>query len=73
VDQDRIKAVGPEKAAAEWLLRCGAKIKWRGQQNFLSDYNAMELTSGPNVKIAGTGQKYPQFILLAVISTNYRH
>uniref|UniRef100_A0A671KEK4 Distal membrane arm assembly complex 2 like n=1 Tax=Sinocyclocheilus anshuiensis TaxID=1608454 RepID=A0A671KEK4_9TELE len=30
IDYERIKAVGPDRAAAEWLLRCGAKVRFRG-------------------------------------------
>ncbi|OQV20959.1 putative ATP synthase subunit s, mitochondrial [Hypsibius exemplaris] len=53
IDANRIKEVGPEKAAAEWLMRCGAAVKWRGQNKFMADYNAMELTSGADMKIEG--------------------
>lgn len=31
VDANRIEEVGPDRAAAEWLLRCGAKVKWKGR------------------------------------------
>ncbi|XP_004082121.1 ATP synthase subunit s, mitochondrial isoform X2 [Oryzias latipes] len=45
VDHDRIKAVGPDRAAAEWLLRCGAKVRFRGFDRWHLDYNA--LPTGP--------------------------
>ena len=41
VDHERIKAVGPDRAASEWLLRCGAKVRFQGFDRFLHDYNAL--------------------------------
>ncbi|XP_074597160.1 ATP synthase subunit s, mitochondrial [Brevipalpus obovatus] len=38
VEVDRIKEVGPEQAAAEWLIRNGAKVKWRTQNNWQVKY-----------------------------------
>ncbi|XP_074517645.1 ATP synthase subunit s, mitochondrial [Sebastes fasciatus] len=45
VDYERIKAVGPDRAAAEWLLRCGAKVRFQGFDRFQHDYNG--LPTGP--------------------------
>ncbi|XP_058472190.1 ATP synthase subunit s, mitochondrial isoform X1 [Solea solea] len=45
VDYERIKAVGPDRAAAEWLLRCGAKVRFQGLDRFQHDYNL--LPTGP--------------------------
>ncbi|KAM8833822.1 ATP synthase subunit s, mitochondrial isoform 2-T2 [Synchiropus picturatus] len=45
VDYERIKAVGPDRAAAEWLLRCGAKVRFQGFERFHHDYNG--LPTGP--------------------------
>lgn len=45
VDYERIKAVGPDRAAAEWLLRCGAKVRFQGFDRWHHDYNA--LPTGP--------------------------
>ncbi|KAF6724098.1 ATP synthase subunit s, mitochondrial [Oryzias melastigma] len=45
VDHDRIRAVGPDRAAAEWLLRCGAKVRFQGFDRWHVDYNA--LPTGP--------------------------
>ncbi|XP_020284276.1 ATP synthase subunit s, mitochondrial isoform X2 [Pseudomyrmex gracilis] len=39
VDRDRIKAVGPDRACAEWLLRNGASVRWKGFTEHLKDYN----------------------------------
>ncbi|XP_061897206.1 ATP synthase subunit s, mitochondrial [Entelurus aequoreus] len=41
VDYERIKAVGPDRAAAEWLIRCGAKVRFQGFERWHQDYNAL--------------------------------
>uniref|UniRef100_A0A1A8MCD7 ATP synthase, H+ transporting, mitochondrial F0 complex, subunit s n=1 Tax=Nothobranchius pienaari TaxID=704102 RepID=A0A1A8MCD7_9TELE len=41
VDHERIKAVGPDRAAAEWLLRCGAKVRFEGFERWHHDYNGL--------------------------------
>ncbi|KAG8230605.1 hypothetical protein J437_LFUL004518, partial [Ladona fulva] len=41
VDSSRIQDVGPDRACAEWLLRCGASVKWKGTKEFLKDYNSL--------------------------------
>ncbi|XP_020796380.2 ATP synthase subunit s, mitochondrial [Boleophthalmus pectinirostris] len=41
VDHERIKSVGPDRAAAEWLLRCGARVRFQGFDRFHQDYNAL--------------------------------
>ena len=40
VDPNRIKEVGPDRACAEWLIRCGASVKWVNSQKFMKDYNS---------------------------------
>ncbi|XP_062296130.1 ATP synthase subunit s, mitochondrial [Scomber scombrus] len=45
VDYERIKAIGPDRAAAEWLLRCGAKVRFEGFERWHHDYNG--LPTGP--------------------------
>ncbi|XP_028293195.1 ATP synthase subunit s, mitochondrial [Gouania willdenowi] len=45
VDYERIKAVGPDRAAAEWLLRCGARVRFQGFDRWHMDYNG--LPTGP--------------------------
>lgn len=45
VDRERIEAVGPDRAASEWLLRCGALVRYRGHDNWQQDYNG--LPTGP--------------------------
>lgn len=41
VDESRIKDVGPDRAAAEWLLRCGAGVRWKDKESVLKDYNSL--------------------------------
>ncbi|KAI4804098.1 hypothetical protein KUCAC02_025740 [Chaenocephalus aceratus] len=45
MDYERIQTVGPDRAAAEWLLRCGAKVRFQGLDRWQHDYNA--LPTGP--------------------------
>ncbi|NXG76645.1 ATP5S synthase, partial [Baryphthengus martii] len=41
VDYERIEAVGPDRAASEWLLRCGALVRYQGSQKWQQDYNGL--------------------------------
>lgn len=41
VDLARIEEVGPDRAAAEWLLRCGAQVRYENSSTFVSDYNSL--------------------------------
>uniref|UniRef100_A0A8D0C042 Distal membrane arm assembly component 2 like n=1 Tax=Salvator merianae TaxID=96440 RepID=A0A8D0C042_SALMN len=45
VDHERIQAVGPDRAASEWLLRCGAHVRYHGHDKWQQDYSG--LPSGP--------------------------
>ncbi|XP_048218587.1 ATP synthase subunit s, mitochondrial [Perognathus longimembris pacificus] len=45
VDYERIRDVGPDRAASEWLLRCGATVRYHGQDKWQKDYN--RLPTGP--------------------------
>ena len=38
-DAKRVEEVGPNRAAAEWLLRCGAQIKFTNWGDYVKDYN----------------------------------
>ncbi|XP_042209084.1 ATP synthase subunit s, mitochondrial-like isoform X2 [Homarus americanus] len=51
VDESRIKDVGPDRACAEWLLRCGAFVKWQNSENWTKDYNTLPATGGRFLKI----------------------
>ncbi|KAG7205313.1 hypothetical protein KM043_007317 [Ampulex compressa] len=41
VDYDRIKKLGPDRVCAEWLLKNGAYVRWKGSIKHLDDYNAL--------------------------------
>ncbi|XP_035675568.1 ATP synthase subunit s, mitochondrial-like [Branchiostoma floridae] len=48
VDDKRIEQVGPDRAAAEWLLRCGAHVRFKDRPSWQRDYNT--LPTGPPQK-----------------------
>ncbi|GAU93525.1 hypothetical protein RvY_05451 [Ramazzottius varieornatus] len=84
VDRDRIKEIGPEKAAAEWLIKNGAAVRWKNQAKFVSDYNSMEVTTRPGdtieaidateASIMGEGFEYLQGLSsLRMIRFNKTH
>ena len=41
VDHSRVAAVGPDRAAAEWVLRLGGSVKFNNLDNWSSDYNRL--------------------------------
>ncbi|XP_063146630.1 ATP synthase subunit s, mitochondrial [Candoia aspera] len=51
VDHERIQAVGPDRAASEWLLRCGALVRYHGQDRWQQDYNALPMGPFEKYKI----------------------
>lgn len=51
VDESRIKDVGPDRACAEWLLRCGALVKWRNMESWTKDYNSLPVSGGRLLKV----------------------
>ena len=40
-DKDRIEEVGAQRACAEWLVRCGAAVRWEGGVKWERDYNSL--------------------------------
>lgn len=51
LDDDRIKEIGPNLACAEWLMKNGAQVRWKGCKEFVSHYNCL-----PNVTSGHLGQ-----------------
>ncbi|VVC27725.1 Hypothetical protein CINCED_3A003958 [Cinara cedri] len=45
LDDDRIKEVGPNMACAEWLMKNGAQIRWKGCEEFVNHYNCLPIKS----------------------------
>ncbi|PIO65448.1 hypothetical protein TELCIR_12886, partial [Teladorsagia circumcincta] len=40
-DISRVKEVGPDRAAAEWIVRCGGAVKFDKIGDTFDDYNAL--------------------------------
>ena len=51
VDEERVRLAGPDRAAAEWVLRNGGAIKWTTTSNRLDDYNMLPTTQFENYKL----------------------
>lgn len=51
VDEERLKLNGPDRTCAEWLLRCGAKVKWKNMSHWEMDYNALPASNFDRYKI----------------------
>lgn len=51
IDDDRIKEVGSNMACAEWLMKNGAHVRWKGCKEFVEHYDCL-----PNMKCAGLEQ-----------------
>ena len=47
VDPSRVKAVGPDRAAAEWVLRLGGSVKFVDFDHWSKDYNLLPSSSIP--------------------------
>ncbi|XP_067948136.1 ATP synthase subunit s, mitochondrial-like [Watersipora subatra] len=52
IDKERIKIIGPDLACAEWLVKCGASVKFHGKSKTIEDYNLIGATVGPEAKLA---------------------
>uniref|UniRef100_A0A1I7YFQ0 ATP synthase subunit s, mitochondrial n=1 Tax=Steinernema glaseri TaxID=37863 RepID=A0A1I7YFQ0_9BILA len=44
-DQERIKEVGPDRTAAEWIVRCEGKVRFDKIDEVFDDYNALIRTT----------------------------
>lgn len=53
IDDDRIKEVGPNMACAEWLMKNGAQIRWKGCKEFVDHYDCL-----PNMKCVGLRNQF---------------
>uniref|UniRef100_A0A0N4Z903 ATP synthase subunit s, mitochondrial n=1 Tax=Parastrongyloides trichosuri TaxID=131310 RepID=A0A0N4Z903_PARTI len=45
VDKERLRDVGPDRLAAEWIVKCGGKIKFDKMPDIFEDYNALIRTT----------------------------
>ncbi|XP_054273097.1 ATP synthase subunit s, mitochondrial isoform X5 [Macrosteles quadrilineatus] len=47
VSQSRIDQVGPDRACAEWLMRNGALVQWKGHSKFVPHYDSLPKDDDP--------------------------
>ena len=40
-DRKRVEEIGPDRACAEWLLRCGGAVRFKNFGSLTSNYNAI--------------------------------
>lgn len=45
MDVDRIKEIGPNMACAEWLMKNGARLRWKGYKEFVNHYDCLPTIS----------------------------
>ncbi|XP_025202484.1 ATP synthase subunit s, mitochondrial-like [Melanaphis sacchari] len=41
LDDDRIKEIGPNLACAEWLMKNGARVRWKGCKEYVCHYDCL--------------------------------
>lgn len=42
-DRKRVQEIGPDRACAEWLLRCGGSVRFKNWGSFVSNYNTIPI------------------------------
>ena len=50
-DSERVKSVGPDTAAAEWIVKNEGSIKGIGNSTWIKDYNGLSSCYGPRFKL----------------------
>jgi H+-transporting ATP synthase F0 complex subunit s len=51
VDHSRVADVGPDRAAAEWILRLGGSVKFGSYESWTTDYNRMPAEPRERVRL----------------------
>eukprot|EP00116_Pleurobrachia_bachei_P016996 sb/3477258/ len=51
-DKERVSKIGPDAAAAEWLLKNEGSIRGRGFSTWIEDYSGVSVCYTPKFKIA---------------------
>ena len=51
VDHSRVADVGPDRAAAEWILRLGGSVKFGSFESWTTDYNRMPAEPRERVRL----------------------
>ena len=68
VDASRVAGVGPDRAAAEWILRLGGRVRFKEMDHWSSDYNRLPSRGRLSLKLTsidGSG--------LAITSNGLEH
>ncbi|CAF1268417.1 unnamed protein product [Rotaria sordida] len=50
-DRKRVQEIGPDRACAEWLLRCGGSVRFKNWGTFISNNNALPTGAPGQFKI----------------------
>ena len=50
-DRKRVEELGPDRACAEWLLRCGGSIRFKNWGSFITNYKSIPKGSPGQFKI----------------------
>ena len=50
-DPKRVQEIGPDRACAEWLLRCGGSVRFKNWKSITADYNAIPTGSPGQYKV----------------------
>ena len=53
MDHSRVADVGPDRAAAEWILRLGGSVKFESYKSWTTDYNRMPAEPKERFKLEG--------------------
>lgn len=81
MDDDRIKEIGPNLACAEWLMKNGGRVKWKGCKEYVSHYDCLpnptsihlkqflieQVYAGKEASISHIGFSYFSRFLISVI------
>ena len=51
LDPSRVAGVGPDRAAAEWILRLGGRVQFKEFDDWSSDYNRLPSGSRGSLKL----------------------
>lgn len=50
-DPKRVQEIGPDRACAEWLLRCGGSVRFKNWKSTTTDYNAIPIGNPGQYKV----------------------
>ncbi len=50
-DQKRVQELGPDRACAEWLLRCGGSVRFKNWGSLITNYKTIPMGSPGQFKI----------------------